>query len=161
MWPERTPAGFRRALVVGPLLGVCPDLDYLLNWLRVMGPGWHHGFTHSVSFAMVVGATASWVLGIRGWRGALACVLPVLAHPFLDYLLTESRGVALWWPLTDRRYKLGLEGLSYYQLAAISGGAIRWVKLCVLEILLFGPILAISVLASRRGFAHRTTSDLP
>ena len=152
VWPERTPAGFRRALIAGALLGVCPDLDYLLNWVRVLGPGWHHGFTHSVGFAVVVGAIASWALGLRGWRGALACVLPVLSHPLLDYLLTESRGVALWWPLTDHRYKLGIEEVSYYQLAAMSKGMLGWVKLCALELLLFGPVLAISVLASRRRF---------
>src|SRR5262249_39984101 len=77
-WPGRTPAGLRRALVVGALLGVCPDADYLLGRLHVMGWGWHHAFTHSVAFAVIIGAIVSWALGLRGWRAALACVLPVL-----------------------------------------------------------------------------------
>ncbi|HEX2690027.1 MAG TPA: metal-dependent hydrolase [Kofleriaceae bacterium] len=151
-WPERTPVGFRRALVIGALLGVCPDLDYLLNRLRVLGPGWHHGFTHSLAVAVAVGAAMSWVMGMRGWRGALAFMLPVLSHPVLDYLCTQSRGVALWWPVTDQRYKLGIDEVSYYQFATASEGAIAWVKLCALELLLFGPVFAISVLASRRRF---------
>lgn len=154
LWPERTPIGFRRAPVVGALLGVCPDADYLLSRLRVLGWGWHHGFTHSVVFAVLVGATVSWGLGLRGWRGALACVLPVLSHPLLDYLVTESPGVALWWPVTDRRTKLGIDELSYYHLVGASGGGLAWVKLCVAEILLFGPILALTVLASRRRFVR-------
>jgi hypothetical protein len=37
VWPERTPAGLRRALVVGALLGVCPDADYVLGRLHVLG----------------------------------------------------------------------------------------------------------------------------
>lgn len=150
LWPERMPAGFRRALVVGPLLGMCPDADYLLSRLRVLGWGWHHGFTHSVVFAVIVGATVRWGLGLRGWRGALACVLPVLSHVVLDYLVTESRGVALWWPVTGRRYKLGIDALSYYHIVGASGGALAVVKLCVAEAVLFGPILACTVLATRR-----------
>jgi membrane-bound metal-dependent hydrolase YbcI (DUF457 family) len=148
----RTPAGFRRALVTGALLGVCPDADYLLGRLRVLGWGWHHGFTHSVVFAVAVGATVSWCLGVRGWRGALACVLPVLSHPLLDYLVTESPGVALWWPVTGQRYKLGIDELSYYHITAASEGWLALVKLCAAEVILFGPLLAIAVLASRRRF---------
>jgi membrane-bound metal-dependent hydrolase YbcI (DUF457 family) len=130
LWPERTPAGVRRGLVVGALLGVCPDVDFLLGRLRLLSWGWHHGPTHSVAFAVVVGAAVSWALGLRGWRGVLACVLPVLSHSVLDYLVTESPGVALWWPVT---------------------GAVAFVKLCAAEILLFGPVLALAVWARRRG----------
>jgi membrane-bound metal-dependent hydrolase YbcI (DUF457 family) len=151
-WPERTPAGLRRALVVGAVLGVCPDADYLLSRLRVLGWGWHHGFTHSVVFAVVVGAAVSWALGLGGWRGALACVLPALSHPLLDYLVTESPGVALWWPVSHRRYKLGIDELSYYHITKASEGALALVKLCTAELLLFGPVLVLAVLASRRRF---------
>ena len=150
LWPERTPAGLRRALVVGAVLGVCPDADYLLSRLRVLGWGWHHGFTHSVAFAAIAGAIASWGLGLRGWRGALACVLPLLSHPLLDYLVTESRGVALWWPVSGRRTKLGIDALSYYRIAAGSEGAIAVMKLCAIEAVLFGPLLVLAVRIRRR-----------
>lgn len=142
LWPERTPAGAGRALAAGALLGVCPDADYLLSRLRVLGWGWHHGFTHSVVFAVIVGVAASRMLGLAGWRGALACVLAVLSHPLLDYVVTESPGVALWWPVTGRRTKLGIDALSYYHLVDASQGALAWVKLCAVEAVLFGPILA-------------------
>lgn len=149
-WPERTPAGRRRALVVGALLGVCPDADYLLGRLHVMGWGWHHAFTHSVVFAVIVGAIARRALGLGGWRALLACVLPVLSHPLLDYLVTESHGVELWWPMTGQRYKLGIDELSYYHLVGASHGAGTLVRLCLVEAVLFGPILAVTVLVSRR-----------
>jgi membrane-bound metal-dependent hydrolase YbcI (DUF457 family) len=152
LWPERTPAGFRRALVVGSLLAVCPDVDYVLNRLGVLGAGWHHGFTHSLGFAVIVGAIASSVLGLRGWRGALACVLPVLSHPLLDYWVTQSGGVELWWPVTDQRCKLGIEEMSYYQFATLRRGLAEWVKLCAVELILFGPVLLLSVRAHRRRY---------
>ena len=148
-WPVTTPAGFRRGLAAGAVLGACPDLDYMLNWLKLGGRGWHHGFTHSVVFALVVGFIASRVLGVRGWRGALVCVGAVLSHPLLDYLLTESRGVALWWPVTDQRFKLGMEW-SYYQLATASQGWRAFGKLLGIELVIFGPILAIAAALSRR-----------
>lgn len=151
-WPVKTPAGFRRGLVAGAVLGVCPDFDYLLNWVHVFGPGWHHGFTHSVVFALVVGIAASWVFGVRGWRGALVCTGAVLAHPLLDYLLTDSRGVALGWPVTDHRFKLGIEGLSYYQFAKGARGLVEFMKLSIIELLIFGPVFAIAVSCSRRRY---------
>jgi len=149
LWPERAPERLRRAAIVGALLGVCPDADYLLSRLRVLGWGWHHGATHSIAFAVVVGATVSWVLGVGRWRGALACVLPVLSHVLLDYVVTESPGVALWWPATGQRYKLGMAELSYYHLFDASDGWRAFAGLCLTEFFLFGPLLAAVVMASR------------
>jgi membrane-bound metal-dependent hydrolase YbcI (DUF457 family) len=151
-WPEQTPAGLRRGLVVGAVLGICPDFDYVLNWIRVLGPGWHHGFTHSILFALIVGAATSWALGLRGWRGALVCIAATLSHPLLDYLFTESRGVALLWPVTNHRFKLGITEWSYYQITTASQGWMAFVKLIGMELLVFGPIFAISVLCSRRRY---------
>src|SRR5215467_1974787 len=50
LWPQRAPEQLRRAALVGALLGVCPDADYLLSRFHVLGWGWHHGFTHSIAF---------------------------------------------------------------------------------------------------------------
>jgi membrane-bound metal-dependent hydrolase YbcI (DUF457 family) len=158
VWPERTPAGRRRALIAGSLLAVCPDVDFVLGSLEIMRWGWHHGFTHSIAFALIVGAAASWALGLRGWRGVAACVLPVLSHPLLDYVITETQGVELWWPLIDHRYKLGIDALSYYSLAEIWGGWLRWVMLFALEITLFGPVFVIAMRASRRRFTARVST---
>jgi membrane-bound metal-dependent hydrolase YbcI (DUF457 family) len=152
LWPDRTPAGIRRAVVAGALLGMCPDADYLLGRLHVLGWGWHHGFTHSVVFAVIVGAVVSRMLGLPGWRGALACVLPVLCHPLLDYLVTESPGVALWWPWTGR-CKLGIDELSYYHLVGGPPRALAFARLALTELLLFGPILVYTVLASGKAKA--------
>jgi hypothetical protein len=57
-----------KLLAIGAFLGVCPDFDYILNWLRIGWGGWHHGFTHSFVFALVVGAVATVVTGWRSVR---------------------------------------------------------------------------------------------
>ncbi|HTE16939.1 MAG TPA: metal-dependent hydrolase, partial [Armatimonadota bacterium] len=141
-WPDQSAAGFRRALVVGAVLGVSPDFDYLINFLRVFGGGWHHGFTHSIPFALALGAATAWVLRLRGWKGVLACTLAVLSHTLLDYLFTESRGVALFWPVTNYRFRLDAEILNYYRFAEFRqwGFWIGAVRLSVLELVLFGPL---------------------
>ena len=51
-----------KPLLLGAVLGISPDLDYALNWFRISGGGWHHGFTHSIPFAFVVGLYSDCVL---------------------------------------------------------------------------------------------------
>lgn len=116
----------------------------------MFGVGWHHGPTHSVLFALVVGTAASWAFGARGWRGALICITAVLSHLLLDYLTTYSRGLLLWWPVTDQREKLGLEAWSYYRFAGDSWGWIAIAKVSIVELLVFGPIFALALRRSRQ-----------
>ena len=61
--PSRSLRG--KLLLTGALLGICPDFDYALNWLRISGGGWHHGFTHSIVFASAVGVLMAIVSGGR------------------------------------------------------------------------------------------------
>jgi membrane-bound metal-dependent hydrolase YbcI (DUF457 family) len=53
-------------LLTGALLGIAPDFDYTLNWLRISWGGWHHGFTHSIPFALVIGFVV--ILIFREWN---------------------------------------------------------------------------------------------
>src|ERR1044072_9818396 len=82
-------------LAFGALLGVAPDFDYGLNWLRVGRGGWHHGFTHSIPFALVVGLVT--IVVFRQWkvRNFLVFTAAYASHTLLDFMLTESRGVLL------------------------------------------------------------------
>lgn len=144
-WPVKAPADWRRGLWAGALLGICPDVDYLINLIRVFGTGWHHGVTHSVLFALVVGTGASWGFGVRGWRGALVCIGAVLTHALLDYLTTYSGGLLLFWPVTDQRFKLGIQAWSYYRFAGDSQGWSAILKVAAIELPVFGALFAISV----------------
>jgi membrane-bound metal-dependent hydrolase YbcI (DUF457 family) len=145
-----------RLLLTCALLGVCPDFDYALNWLRISGGGWHHGFTHSIAFALLLGLVTAVVWGDRSARGVILFGAATVSHTLLDLLITESRGVALWWPFTDRRYKLGLPGPVDYNWsdASVWAWAVDVLGISFIELAIFGPVL-LAVLLVRRLSSRR------
>ncbi len=129
-------------------LAVCPDFDYVLNWLRIGRGGWHHGFTHSIMFALVAGALTAVVTGCRSARGAVTFSAAIASHPLLDYVITESQGVALWWPFTDHRYKLRAPNpIDYtWSNASFWDTAVDVLLISLTELLIFGPLLLLVML---------------
>jgi inner membrane protein len=140
-----------QVLSLGALLAVCPDSDYLLNWLHVGRGGWHHGFTHSILFALFVGALTAFVFGWRSVRGFIVFSAATASHTLLDYVMTESRGVALWWPFTDRRYKFGGTNPIDYTLSSASlwDAAVDVLRISLVELIIFAPMLLLVILLRR------------
>ena len=140
-----------RLLCLAGFLAVCPDFDYFLNWLRVGRGGWHHGFTHSIAFAMFVGAITALVTGWRSVRGFIVFSAATVSHTLLDYVITESRGVALWWPFTDQRYKLRVPNpIDYtWSSTSLSEATVDVVRICLLELIIFAPLLLLVILLRR------------
>jgi len=150
-----------RPLLVGAFLGVCPDFDYALNWLRISGGGWHHSFTHSIAFALLIGLIT--LLISREWevRSFVLFSAASVSHTLLDFLITESYGVALWWPFTDQRYKLRLPNPIDYtwsnaSLWTISVGVLR---ITLIEFMIFAPLFVI-VLMVRKLIAERSVVSI-
>ncbi|MGH9904225.1 MAG: metal-dependent hydrolase [Pyrinomonadaceae bacterium] len=141
----------RWKLLTGALLGICPDFDYALNWLRISGGGWHHGFTHSILFALVLGLIIAYLLRDGKARSIALYCAATLSHTLLDFMMTESRGVALWWPFTDRRYKLRLPNpIDYtWSNASLSDAAVDILMISLTEFIIFGPILMAVVLIKK------------
>jgi membrane-bound metal-dependent hydrolase YbcI (DUF457 family) len=137
-----------KLLLTGALLGICPDFDYALNWLRIWGGGWHHGFTHSISFALLIGLVAAIVSGARRVRSFILLSAATVSHTLLDFVITESRGVALWWPFTDRRYKLRLPNpIDYtWSNASLWEAALDVLRISIIELMIFGPLLLVVML---------------
>ena len=137
-------------LALGAFLGVAPDFDYTLNWLRISFGGWHHGFTHSIPFALLVGLVT--IVILRQWsvRSFIVFTSAYVSHTLLDFILTESRGVALWWPFTNYRYKLRFPNpIDYtWDNHSFTQAAIDLLKISLVELLLFGPILLIVLFAA-------------
>ena len=79
-----------KVLLTGGFLGICPDFDYALNWFRISGGGWHHGFTHSMLFALFLGLIAATVLGGSKVRSIVLFSCAAISHTLLDFLMTES-----------------------------------------------------------------------
>ena len=138
-------------LCLGALLGVCPDFDYVLNWLHIGSGGWHHGFTHSIVFALFLGALMTFVTGSPSVNRFIVFSAAIASHPLLDFLMTESRGVALWWPFTDSRYKLSAPNLIDYTWSSTSfwDAAVSILRISLIELIIFGPLLLLIVLLKR------------
>jgi membrane-bound metal-dependent hydrolase YbcI (DUF457 family) len=140
-----------RKLLVAALLGVFPDFDYALNWLRISGGGWHHGFTHSIFFAVFLGVITGIIFKEKTARGFIVFAAAAASHTLLDFLITESQGVALWWPLTDHRYKLLLPNPIDYTWSNVTiwTSAVGVLTISLTELALFGPILLSVILVKR------------
>ena len=145
-----------RMLVLGAMLGICPDFDYALNWLRISWGGWHHGFTHSITFALFLGVVTALIVKEWRLRSVLTFSAAVFSHALLDYIMTHSRGIALLWPLTNRRYKLELFQPINYSWDSDSWNSVAdLLRISLLELLIFGPIVFLMVWFVRRIFHPR------
>ena len=151
-----------KLLLLGALLAISPDFDYALNWLRITWGGWHHGFTHSIPFALVLGLVL--IAIFRDWhvRSYLLFTLAYVSHALLDFMFTESRGIALWWPFTNYRYKARLPGPIDYAWsdASLSAMLVDILKLCLMELVIFGPIL-LTVIWIRSAFTRENLRQKP
>jgi membrane-bound metal-dependent hydrolase YbcI (DUF457 family) len=148
-----------RLLLFGAFLGIFPDFDYLLNWLKVSGGGWHHDFTHSVVFAFLIGIVSASLCGSLNVRNALVFGLAMLSHTMLDFCITESGGVELFWPLSDHRYKIGIPNpIDYtWDNRTLVKGLIDIVKISMIELAVFGPILVITLIMKNRIYGKQPT----
>ena len=147
-------------LLIGALLGIAPDFDYALNWMRVSGGGWHHGFTHSIPFALVLGFVM--IALFREWkvRTYIVFTAAYVSHTLVDYMFTESRGVALWWPFTNYRYKLNVPNPIDYTWNNTSLLEIIFevLRICLTELVIFGPIL-VAVIWLRHTLTKRSRAE--
>lgn len=65
--------------------------------------------------------------------------------------MTDSRGVALWWPFTDHRYKLRFPNPINYTWddSTVSRMVIDLLRIGLVELLIFGAILLAVILIKR------------
>ena len=106
------PTAARPRLFVSTLavLAAAPDLDVVFHTLGVAyhEPLGHRGFTHSIFFAVFVGATSVPIW--RRWgarRSALAGILTgvaVLSHGLLDLFTNAGLGIGLLLPFDETRF---------------------------------------------------------
>jgi inner membrane protein len=98
-------------LVLGGLCGVLPDLDLfapILGGTRAF----HRTLTHSIPFASLLAVVAAGASSLCRRRSLdPVCIgiwvgVTTLSHALLDMLTTYQTGVALWSPLSARRYDL-------------------------------------------------------
>jgi inner membrane protein len=141
------------AMLFWSALSFLPDADVVgfsvgINYADEWG---HRGASHSLVFAIVVGAAIGALAPLFKrpvWRTAVTAMLVVASHPLLDTLTNGGLGCALFWPFDDTRYfapwtpipvsPIGLRFFSSYGMLV-----------ALVELVLFAPLFWFG-LASRR-----------
>ena len=144
--PDASPTRNWKPLLIGGALSVCPDLDYFF------GTTWHRGFTHSLAFACAVSAVCLAAMGFAKVRVAIAYAGAFFSHGLLDYATTKAMpGVELLWPMSNRRFGLGL--IDYYQITGIDpvyflfkDVAADLLKAGMIELMIFVPVFVCALL---------------
>ena len=98
-----------RLLVVAMLATILPDADVIAFAFGVpyADPLGHRGFTHSLTFAVFMGAiAAAFAQRLNSTRmiSFITLFLATASHPFLDSFTNGGLGVAWFWPIVDTRY---------------------------------------------------------
>jgi membrane-bound metal-dependent hydrolase YbcI (DUF457 family) len=99
-------------IIFGGFLALVPDFDFAFDIL-FGADKWHRGFTHSITFALIVYLIFALICDKKHIRIVNAFGLAFLSHCILDYLTAKKGGgVELFWLFSSERFKLGWFGLS-------------------------------------------------
>ena len=117
--PFQTPDETRRFGITAALCTIVPDLDAIgrpFGYEDIELLGGHRGFTHSIVFAVLLGAAVAWGvfhgersegMRLRLW---ICFTLVTLTHGLLDGLTTKG-GIMYFSPFTDARYSFAWKPL--------------------------------------------------
>lgn len=132
-----------RLTLAGAACAVLPDADFLLYVLHIdaySGTYGHRGFTHSIGFALLVGALGALLAGrdpLRSrWLTAVYLALCTLSHPLIDGLFDRGICNAWLWPLDGARHCLPwrpipMQGVPLFGLGRL-GQELVWIGLPLL-----------------------------
>jgi inner membrane protein len=132
-------------------IAALPDADLLVG-------GWHRTATHSVTataFVFIVTAVVTGkVTGRVQWRWAAMLAAAHATHMLLDWLGTDRfppPGVQLFWPFSDQFYLSRLDIFPPVERRLLRPDAVAInVRAATWELLIMGPIAALSWLVRRR-----------
>ncbi|MCB9797352.1 MAG: metal-dependent hydrolase [Alphaproteobacteria bacterium] len=137
-----------RASAAFAALSMLPDADVVAFALGIpyAHPFGHRGASHSIAFALGVGALA--LLATRRGRTALLVAGVVLSHPLLDALTDGGLGVALWWPWDEARVFAPWRPIPVAPIGAAFLSP-RGLRVALAEALPSLPLLALALLPAR------------
>lgn len=98
-----------RLVAAGVVACVVPDVDVVafhfgIDDSHALG---HRGFTHSLGFAVLLGALAALaapMLCAKRWLAFGFVTLAAASHGLSDMLANGGAGIALFWPYSSQRY---------------------------------------------------------
>jgi inner membrane protein len=141
-----------RLILAVTLLGsILPDFDFLPGILIGDLRAFHHGISHSLTFAVLFGALVFFLAErVQKDIAAQAAILAGLSyalHVILDFVAVNegTRGVPILWPLSDQKFGISLHLLGYFHYSDRGiWSVIRWDNAPALlrELLVIGsPVL--------------------
>lgn len=152
-----------RLLAACALAGVLADLDFLL-------PIRHRGPSHGLGAAALALGVTLVILSVRSrktgrWWVAAAVGLAYASHTLLDWLGADSsvpRGLMALWPVSSTYYISGLDVFnSVDRRYWMAGFWARNTIAVIREIAILGPLVLISVSATRRASSYRRRGAAP
>lgn len=101
----------RAALLGAMVVANLPDIDYVPGMLTGDLNAFHHGYTHTLGWIVLVGG-GIWLCwrsaqDKMGWREAIFLFVCLLSHLLADMLTDDGSfpyGIMFFWPLTDTSY---------------------------------------------------------
>jgi membrane-bound metal-dependent hydrolase YbcI (DUF457 family) len=146
--PKGPLKGNLKTILIAAGLGVLPDFDYLFYKVLDWGESWHRSFSHSLVFALIVGAVAAFVFGPFTTRLFVLYTLAIFSHPILDALISEyPSGVQLLWPFSKHMFSFALVDYPtiFGQSHETSVIVARVLLISLAELLAFTPVLIASL----------------
>jgi inner membrane protein len=152
-WWPRLP---RRVAIAGAALTIVPDLDVAafvvgIPYEDVLG---HRGFSHSITFALIVSALVTWTLRVDTRRATFAFLfICLMSHGVLDAMTDGGLGVAFFAPLHNERYFFPWTPIRVSPIGAGFFSARGLVTLKSEVVWVWGPCVVAAVLGriARRG----------
>lgn len=149
-----------RVLIAGAVCSILPDLDVLafrfgVPYEAMLG---HRGLTHSIPFAIVLGAVVALALGpgvpgVQRWALWLYLSAATASHGVFDALTNGGRGVAFFAPFSDSRYFFPVRPIEVSPLSVgefLSGRGAQILRTELEWVWLPSFVAALVVLALRR-----------
>lgn len=152
-----------RLLICAMIASVLPDADVIAFYFGIpySSPWGHRGWTHSIAFALLIGALGVAVAArLQASRWACFTLLSVstASHGFLDAMTNGGLGIAFFWPFTDDRYFLPWQPIEGSPIGAARFFSQRGLEVLQSELVwVVLPILSVGLaaLAIRRAISHQ------
>lgn len=149
-------------LLAAAILGALPDADALYRHSVVQRELFgHRGFTHSLSFAALMGLVLAilyvklrWNHGQKLWTLALIFSLATASHGFFDAMTTGGSGVAFFAPFDNTRHFFAFRPIPVAPFSAAALISARGLNLLVWEFALLWTFVIGAILWRHRDRMH-------
>ena len=141
---SRAPGVDRRTMAWGTAGGLMPDLDFVPGLLVGDPARFHHGWSHSLGAAVLVGLLVWWLTSDRSVRIGAIVFLAYASHVALDWATADPSvpvGVPALWPLLDAYVISPVTVLPRVIHSSASPFNLHNLGVAAREILLLGPLL--------------------